>query len=92
MFSHLSVPKVNLFLLHPSLSTHSKSPFPISLIPVVNSCVHEFRVLPFLRLSGGHHSKTTPLFLYAEFFGMHIKILGLILQDFADRGEGVGVF
>ena len=45
MFSHLSVPKVNyvIFFLHPSLSTHSKSPIPRSLIPVVTSYIQEFQ-------------------------------------------------
>ena len=46
-----------IFLLHRSLSTQSKSLIPLSLIPVVTSCIHEFRGLPFLRLPGGPHSK-----------------------------------
>ena len=51
MFSHLSVSNVNLFFLHRSLLTHSNSPIPPSLIPVVTSSIHEFRDLPFLRLA-----------------------------------------
>ena len=46
-----------IFFLHPSLSTHSKSPIPRSLIPVVTSCIQELQGQPFFRLPGGHHCK-----------------------------------
>ena len=63
MFSHLSVPKVNLFFFSAPLCrpipSHQLPPLSLSLslflFPVVTSCIHEFRGLPFLRLPGGDH-------------------------------------
>ena len=57
MFSHLSVPKINLFFFSSPLCR----PIPIrqfpSLMPVVTSCIQEFRGFPFLLLPDGHLSK-----------------------------------
>ena len=58
LFSHLPVPKsYNFIFIRPSLSTHSTLLIPLSVIPVVTSCIIEFRGLPLLRLSE-HHSKS----------------------------------
>jgi hypothetical protein len=55
MIAHLCVKSV-IFLLNSSLSIHSLLSIPFPLIPVITSCIHEFRS-PLLFLPGGHHSK-----------------------------------
>ena len=73
-----------IFLFHPSLSTHSKSPIPSSLIRFVTFCIHEFRGLPFLpffpflHILGGHHSKI----LRGNLFFVHSLHVAIPLQLF----------